>query len=62
MSQDYQIFVGGIKEKTGIDLNAYKEAQMKRRLQSLQQKKEATTILRAFISKWRQMSNCFKNF
>ncbi|WP_338023171.1 protein-glutamate O-methyltransferase CheR [Bacillus ectoiniformans] len=36
---DYQEFVQSIKRKTGIDLALYKEAQMKRRLTSLYQKK-----------------------
>ncbi|RUL55475.1 MULTISPECIES: protein-glutamate O-methyltransferase CheR [Lysinibacillus] len=36
---DYQQFIDGIKRKTGIDLALYKEAQMKRRLTSLYEKK-----------------------
>lgn len=36
---DYEIFVERIKKKTGIDLALYKEAQMKRRLTSLYDKK-----------------------
>lgn len=39
MSQDYQNFIVNIKKKTGIDLSLYKEAQMKRRLLSLYEKK-----------------------
>lgn len=39
MSQDYQQFIAQIKKKTGIDLFQYKEAQMKRRLISLYEKK-----------------------
>jgi chemotaxis protein methyltransferase CheR len=39
MSQDYHIFVSNIKRKTGVDLALYKEAQMKRRLTSLYEKK-----------------------
>lgn len=39
MSQDYLLFIQKIKRKTGIDLSLYKEAQMKRRLTSLYQKK-----------------------
>lgn len=35
----YEQFVEGIKRKTGIDLALYKEAQMKRRLTSLYEKK-----------------------
>lgn len=36
---DYIAFIGNIKRKTGIDLSLYKEAQMKRRLTSLYEKK-----------------------
>lgn len=36
---DYAAFTGNIKKKTGIDLSLYKEAQMKRRLTSLYEKK-----------------------
>lgn len=36
---DYEQFIDGIKKKTGIDLALYKEAQMKRRLTSLYEKK-----------------------
>ena len=36
---DYLKFIESIKRKTGIDLAAYKEAQMKRRLTSLYEKK-----------------------
>lgn len=36
---DYQTFIGNIKRKTGIDLSLYKEAQMKRRLTSLYERK-----------------------
>ncbi|TFE03085.1 CheR family methyltransferase [Jeotgalibacillus salarius] len=39
MSNDYAGFVTYIKDKTGIDLSLYKEAQMKRRLTSLYEKK-----------------------
>ncbi|OLO42568.1 chemotaxis protein CheR [Alkalihalophilus pseudofirmus] len=39
MKSDYEQFVDNIKRKTGIDLNLYKEAQMKRRLTSLREKK-----------------------
>ncbi|WP_428908932.1 CheR family methyltransferase [Niallia sp. Krafla_26] len=39
MSNDYQQFIMQIKSKTGIDLALYKEAQMKRRLTSLYEKK-----------------------
>ncbi|MBB5147680.1 MULTISPECIES: CheR family methyltransferase [Ureibacillus] len=36
---DYELFINGIKKLTGIDLSLYKEAQMKRRLTSLYEKK-----------------------
>lgn len=36
---DYAAFIGNVKKKTGIDLSLYKEAQMKRRLTSLYEKK-----------------------
>ncbi|MFZ3588650.1 CheR family methyltransferase [Bacillus sp. DJP31] len=39
MSQDYIDFNENIKRKTGIDLSLYKEAQMKRRLTSLYEKR-----------------------
>lgn len=39
MNQDYEQFTLKIKQKTGIDLAFYKEAQMKRRLTSLYEKK-----------------------
>lgn len=35
----YESFIANIKKKTGIDLSLYKEAQMKRRLTSLYEKK-----------------------
>ncbi|MRX71000.1 chemotaxis protein CheR [Bacillus lacus] len=37
--EDYQQFIKNIKIKTGIDLSLYKEAQMKRRLTTLYEKK-----------------------
>ena len=36
---DYQLFVNQVKRKTAIDLSLYKEAQMKRRLTSLRDKR-----------------------
>ncbi len=39
MTNDYTGFITYIKNKTGIDLSLYKEAQMKRRLTSLYEKK-----------------------
>ncbi|KXG43635.1 protein-glutamate O-methyltransferase CheR [Tepidibacillus infernus] len=39
LDQDYYQFIQKIKKKTGIDLSLYKEAQMKRRLNSLRMKR-----------------------
>lgn len=39
MPKDYTDFIGSIKVKLGIDLHLYKEAQMKRRLTSLRNKR-----------------------
>jgi chemotaxis protein methyltransferase CheR len=39
MFNDYEQFITQVKKKTGIDLALYKEAQMKRRLTSLYEKK-----------------------
>ncbi|APH04599.1 CheR family methyltransferase [Bacillus weihaiensis] len=39
IDQDYEQFIKNIKVKTGIDLSLYKEAQMKRRLTSLYEKR-----------------------
>ncbi len=39
MENDYGLFIQNMKRKTGIDLSLYKEAQMKRRLTSLYEKK-----------------------
>ena len=39
LDQDYQLFVSNLFKKTGIDLNLYKEQQMKRRLNSLRMKR-----------------------
>ncbi|MGX9133832.1 CheR family methyltransferase [Rummeliibacillus sp. JY-2-4R] len=36
---DYEEFIANVKRKTGIDLSLYKEAQMKRRLTSLYEKR-----------------------
>lgn len=48
MSSDYQSFIVNIKKKTGIDLSLYKEAQMKRRLLSLYEKKGYNTFQEFF--------------
>lgn len=46
--QDYEFFIKNIKQKSGIDLSLYKEAQMKRRLTSLYEKKGFTTFSEFF--------------
>ena len=35
MAYDYEYFKGAVMQLTGIDLNAYKERQMKRRIDAL---------------------------
>lgn len=47
---DYEIFVDRVKRKTGIDLALYKEAQMKRRLTSLYEKKGCTSFVDFFAA------------
>lgn len=42
--QDFQEFILQVKRKTGIDLSQYKEAQMKRRLTSLRDKRGFSTF------------------
>lgn len=44
MSHDYQTFISRIKGKLGIDLTLYKEAQMKRRIISLRNKRAFTNF------------------
>lgn len=61
MSEDYQQFVRLIKEKTGIDLSLYKEAQMKRRLASLRDKKGYRTF-RLFYEAICQDEKLFNEF
>ncbi|WP_132767005.1 CheR family methyltransferase [Tepidibacillus fermentans] len=48
LDQDYQLFVSNIRKKTGIDLNLYKEQQMKRRLNSLRIKRGFPNFLEYF--------------
>ncbi|MEW9500211.1 CheR family methyltransferase [Jeotgalibacillus marinus] len=50
MSNDYYKFIHFINRKTGIDLSLYKEAQMKRRLTSLYEKKGFTSFMEFFES------------
>ncbi|PMC39422.1 chemotaxis protein CheR [Bacillus sp. UMB0899] len=44
VDQDYELFIKNIKRKSGIDLSLYKEAQMKRRLVSLYEKRGFTSF------------------
>ncbi|MDQ0271079.1 CheR family methyltransferase [Cytobacillus purgationiresistens] len=50
MSRDYQEFIINVKRKTGIDLSLYKEAQMKRRLESFYEKKGYDTFQAFFLA------------
>jgi chemotaxis protein methyltransferase CheR len=59
--QDFQHFVLQVRQKTGIDLSQYKEAQMKRRLTSLREKRghqQFSTYFAAMIND----SNLFNEF
>lgn len=47
---DYAQFISGIKKQTGIDLSLYKEAQMKRRLTSLYEKRGYTSFQEYFTA------------
>ncbi|WP_272917099.1 CheR family methyltransferase [Pontibacillus yanchengensis] len=44
MSMDYQTFIQQVNRRTGIDLSLYKEAQMKRRLTTLRDKRGFPTF------------------
>lgn len=48
MAEQYIEFIGRIKQKLGIDLSLYKEAQMKRRILSLRNKKGFTNFTSYF--------------
>ncbi|WP_442594539.1 CheR family methyltransferase [Neobacillus sp. D3-1R] len=50
MNDDYQLFIKKMKTKTGIDLNSYKEAQMKRRLTTMYEKKGFQSFEEFFVS------------
>lgn len=58
---DYEQFIESIKRKTGIDLALYKEAQMKRRLTSLYEKKGYKNFVEFFsaLDKDRDLLNEF---
>jgi chemotaxis protein methyltransferase CheR len=61
MPQDYEHFISRIHQKTGINLALYKEAQMKRRLTSLYQKKGYSSFKEFFqvLDKDQQLMNEF---
>jgi chemotaxis protein methyltransferase CheR len=61
MGNDYLEFIQDVKRKTGIDLSLYKEAQMKRRLTSLYEKKGCKNFHEFFraIDKDPQLMNEF---
>lgn len=59
--QDYFDFVLKVKQSTSIDLNQYKEAQMKRRLTTLREKKGFTTF-KAFYDQMMKDSDLFHEF
>ncbi|MGM0854452.1 MAG: CheR family methyltransferase [Bacillota bacterium] len=61
MSNDYLEFIQGIKRKTGIDLSLYKEAQMKRRLTALYEKKDCCSF-QEFFSKLNRNSEEMEEF
>lgn len=61
MTQDYEQFVENVKRKTGIDLSLYKEAQMKRRLTSLYEKK-AFALLMSILWLLRKINRTWMNF
>lgn len=50
MAQEYEQFIANIKKKTGIDLSLYKEAQMKRRLTSLYEKRGFLSFNEYFLA------------
>lgn len=61
MGRDYEQFIKNVYNKTGIDLSLYKEAQMKRRLTSLYEKREFKSFADFFkgISTDSQLMNEF---
>lgn len=61
MSVDYEQFIRQIKSKTGIDLSLYKEAQMKRRLTSLYEKKGCSSF-REYFQMINQNQELFNEF
>lgn len=60
-NNDYQNFIDSIKKKTGIDLSLYKEAQMKRRLTSLREKKGYSDF-QSFFSAMQKSHDLFEEF
>lgn len=53
IDQDYQLFVSNIRKRIGIDLSLYKEAQMKRRLTSLRDKRGFSNFEDFFNMLWK---------
>ncbi|MCC2249019.1 protein-glutamate O-methyltransferase CheR, partial [Virgibacillus sp. AGTR] len=50
MEQDYKEFIANVKNMAGIDLNLYKETQMKRRLTSLRNKRGYSSFSKYFTA------------
>ncbi len=61
MDNDYKDFINLVKNKTGIDLAQYKESQMKRRLESLRDKRGYSTFKQYYeaISRDKELLNEF---
>lgn len=61
MAEQYIEFIGRIKQKLGIDLSLYKEAQMKRRILSLRNKKGYTDF-RSYFRALEMDDNLLREF
>ncbi|MEI5907190.1 protein-glutamate O-methyltransferase CheR [Bacillus spongiae] len=61
MVKDYEVFIQQIHQKTGIDLSLYKEAQMKRRLTSLYEKRGYSSF-RSFFQSLQKNENLLNEF
>ncbi|TSB46913.1 CheR family methyltransferase [Alkalicoccobacillus porphyridii] len=63
MNGDYEQFIQSLKSMTGIDLASYKEAQMKRRLTSLREKKgfpDFASYVRAMLHNQELLDECLE--
>lgn len=60
-TDDYKLFVENIRNKTGIDLSQYKEAQMKRRLTSLREKRGFKDF-QSYFAEIQKNSQLFEEF